>query len=378
MREELSQLFIMKSDFKYLLLACILAFCAIACEKEKLDNTETLEPFTITPLEDNTSVSISSTNNSYEVALIYSTDGIYWRDYRLGKEITVDKGVKLRFKAGTLENLKETNDALFASSSQYVNVTADKDISVSGHIITLLDAKNSDNLLQDGGEYEFAYLFKDNTNLRSANELVLPNNVNVRTYYLTFCGCTNLSKVPALPAQVMAEGCYANMFSGCTMLLKTPELPAMTLAKGCYSAMFSECKNLRGELVLPATQLKPQCYCNMFYDGGCERVTIEATELAEYCCSYMFAKSGISESPVLKAKELVEGCYEWMFNGCTLLTEATMLATSIPSKNCLFKWLDDTASVRPGGIAPRLKVAPGMKDNSIINASLPNYWTCIE
>lgn len=159
--------FIMKRDFKYLLLACILAFCTVACKKEELGNTETLEPFAITPLEGKTSVSISSTNNSYEVALIYSTDGIYWRDYRLGKEITVDKGVKLRFKAGTLKNLKETNDALFASSSQYVYVTADKGISVSGHIITLLDAKNTNNLLQDGGKCEFAYLFKDNTNLSS-------------------------------------------------------------------------------------------------------------------------------------------------------------------------------------------------------------------
>jgi len=368
----------MKRDFKYLLLACILAFCTVACKKEELGNTETLEPFAITPLEDKTSVSISSTNNSYEVALIYSTDGIYWRDYRLGKEITVDKGVKLRFKAGTLNNPKETNDALFTSSNQYVYVTADKDISVSGHIITLLDAKNSDNLLQEGGEYEFAYLFKDNTNLRSANELVMPNNVNAGTYYLTFCGCTNLTKVPALPALVMAEKCYANMFSGCNMLLETPELPATILAKGCYSAMFMECKNLRGNLVLPALKLEPMCYCNMFYDGGCEKVTIEATELAEYCCSYMFTKSGISASPVLKATELVKGCYEWMFNECAFLTEATMLATSIPSKDCLWKWLDDTASVRPGGITPRLKVASGMKDNSIINASLPSYWTCIE
>ena len=49
-----------------------------------------------------------------------------------------------------------------------------------------------------------------------------------------FRGCTLMTTAPALPATILAPGCYSYMFHTCTSLTSTPELPATTLAPSCY------------------------------------------------------------------------------------------------------------------------------------------------
>ena len=60
-----------------------------------------------------------------------------------------------------------------------------------------------------------------------------------------FSGCSKLYHLPEeLPAQTLAEQCYADMFSGCLLLTASPSLWAASLPAGCYARMFQGCLGL--------------------------------------------------------------------------------------------------------------------------------------
>ena len=82
-----------------------------------------------------------------------------------------------------------------------------------------------------------------------------------------FLGCTSLTDAPALPATILATGCYSSMFWDCRALVTAPALPATTLADRCYNQMFYNCSALVTAPHLPATTLVSECYNNLFY--GC-------------------------------------------------------------------------------------------------------------
>ncbi len=100
-----------------------------------------------------------------------------------------------------------------------------------------------------------------------------------------------------LPAETLAEHCYAYMFYGCHSLKTAPELPAMTLVDLCYFHMFDDCDSLVNAPALPAETLADRCYNSMFYS----------------CDSLVTA-------PSLPAIKLANGCYSGMFYGCEALT----------------------------------------------------------
>ena len=81
----------------------------------------------------------------------------------------------------------------------------------------------------EGSQYTFRNLFRNNTHLINAENLILP-------------------------ATTLAEGCYATMFNGCTSLTIAPELHATTLSKTCYYQMFFGCSNLR-KITMLATDI---------------------------------------------------------------------------------------------------------------------------
>ena len=61
-----------------------------------------------------------------------------------------------------------------------------------------------------------------------------------------------------------------------------------------------------------------------------ENLILPATELSEYCYSYMFyGCEYIKKAPELPASVLVGNCYESMFEGCSNLNYIKMLATDI-------------------------------------------------
>ena len=132
---------------------------------------------------------------------------------------------------------------------------------VYGNIMSLLDeegfATKTD--LQNA-EYVFYGLFRYNTTLIDASELLLP-------------------------ATTLASQCYQQMFEFCTSLITAPKLPATTLAEYSYFAMFVNCSNLTAAPALPAPTLKTTCYANMF--EGCFKlssVTCLATSIGASQC----------------------------------------------------------------------------------------------
>ena len=48
----------------------------------------------------------------------------------------------------------------------------------------------------------------------------------------------------------------------------------------------------------------------------------------------------IKKAPILSAKELVEGCYSNIFNGCCSLNQIIMLATDVSANECLDNWIN--------------------------------------
>ena len=85
------------------------------------------------------------------------------------------------------------------------------------------------------------------------------------------------------------------------------------------------------DIVLPATTLSDGCYCWMF--SGCSNLTrgpqLPATTLAEDCYHRMFEYTGLVMAPELPATTLVGQCYGGMFDHCANLRYVKCLATTI-------------------------------------------------
>ena len=90
-------------------------------------------------------------------------------------------------------------------------------------------------------------------------------------------------------------------------------------------------------LILPATTLAEGCYRYMF--DGCTSLTaapvLPATTLATNCYFSMFSGcTSLTTAPTLPATTLAEGCYFSMFLGCTSLTAAPVLPATTLATNC--------------------------------------------
>ena len=170
-----------------------------------------------------------------------------------------------------------------------------------------------------------------------------------------FYGCTSLTTAPTLPAETLADYCYADMFYGCTSLTTAPALPATTLAEYCYSGMFSNCTSLTTAPTLPAETL------------------------ADYCYEYMFSGcTSLTSAPALPAITLADYCYEYMFYGCTSLNSVTMLATDISAKSCWRNWLKDVAATGTFTKAAGLEQGDGKGQIPTGSHGIPSGWTVVD
>ena len=177
------------------------------------------------------------------------------------------------------------------------NISSSANFNICGNAMSLLygdDFIGQTNL--EGKNNCFNGLFYGNTNLISAENLILP-------------------------ATTLVKGCYHGMFGACTSLTTAPELPATTLAERCYNGMFGACTSLTTAPELLATTLAERCYFGMF--AGCTSLTT---------------------APELLATRLTDWCYSSMFNGCSKLNYIKMLATSISASGCLNSWVYGVAS----------------------------------
>ena len=261
------------------------------------------------------------------------------------------------------------------SSSGIGTFSATGNFNVSGNIMSLL---YGDNFIGQtdltGKDYIFFGLFNSNTNLVSAENLILPaTTLAEHCYVYMFNSCTSLTTSPELPATTLADSCYNSMFNACTSLTTAPELPATTLAEYCYENMFGGCTSLTTAPELPTTTLANYCYDHMFF--GCSSLTtapeLPATTLAESCYRCMFyICTSLTTAPELPATTLALGCYDEMFRGCTsLITVPELpattlsnycyrnmfsgctslnyikcLATNISASNCTYNWVNNVSS----------------------------------
>ncbi len=167
----------------------------------------------------------------------------------------------------------------------------------------------------------FYGLFKENAFImnKKGAELFLPaTTLASECYRYMFCGCTGLTRAPALPAKKLAYNCYGFMFMG-SGIMTAPDLPAKKLEPFCYNHMFFCCDELQKAPALPATRLAEWCYHKMF----------------GYCLS-------LKTPPALPARVLEVGCYIGMFEHCVSLKRAPKITTDVV--RVPKDWNDDESS----------------------------------
>ena len=180
---------------------------------------------------------------------------------------TLSTGMKYSVNGGTptlittttsIEDLKAGDKVQFygngTSTQAYgnspeVSILGDGDgfkTKVYGNIMSLLDEEGFATKTDlPNTKYVFYGLFKENSTLIDASELLLPaTTLTEACYQAMFNGCSALTAAPALPATQLAANCYSAMFNGCSALTEAPVLPATQLVTNCYHSMFNNCKKL--------------------------------------------------------------------------------------------------------------------------------------
>ena len=302
--------------------------------KEKTDYSN--DYLTFEAIEDGTFTFTGTNSNSLSYSL---DDGETWTALASGTASpTVTAGNKIMWKGTCTPS--DTGSGIFSATANF---------NVQGNIMSLLfgdDFTNQTNLT--GKDYAFYELFKQNTNIKSAKNLILPaTTLASNCYNGMFRGCTSLVTAPTLPAITLASNCYGSMFWGCESLETAPTLPATELASSCYYGMFLGCTSLTTAPELPATTLANNCYQFMFY--ACTNLVnapvLPATTLADSCYLGMFQDCrNLVTAPVLPATKLADSCYYQMFYRCTNLNYIKCLATNISASNCLSNWVNGVAS----------------------------------
>ena len=288
-------------------------------------------------------------SSTYAKHLQYSKNGLNWTTITLSSTahtITLNKGEKVYFRG---------NEGVFnywysgGKKKAITTISANQTHTVGGNINTLLDYQDPYGLTLPQGA--FCGIFENNTKLTSASDITLPPSVDgslsTYCYLYLFKKCTNLTTVPksipakkqgqdacngmfaytaittapALPATILANGCYIDTFHGCSKLVNPPELPATTLKTSCYRALFARCTSLVNAPELPATTLADGCYRELFF--GC---------------------TSLINPPELPAKTLTTSCYQQLFYGCSKLNNVTVYANDISATNCTSNWLSGVAS----------------------------------
>ena len=206
-----------------------------------------------------------------------------------------------------------------------------------GNVMSMVYGDNFQNQTTFPGGFTLSVLFKNNTKLISAGNLILPvtefDTTGQMAYYEMFRGCTALTTAPSiLPATTLNTNCYNSMFRDCTALTTAPVLPATTLASGCYWNMFYGCTTLTTAPTLPATRL-------------------------------------IDSQGVLPMS-----CYKGIFNGCTNLNRIKAMFIDDPSPynySCTEDWVNGVAAT-----GTFIKNADAQWSVTGVNG-IPENWTVI-
>lgn len=318
-------------------------------------------------LEDNSTIGFLKLSKNQEME--YSNDQNTWISFQEDTVLTLNND-EIVYVRGVL-----TSDN---SMEEYTQFKLNGKLSVSGDIKNISNYKNLNSPLKPYCFYSLFQATRDevkndegkvtainyyDNGLVDASELFLSENYLVNYCYGSmFRNCTNLSKIPNLPATHLAASCYRNLFRECHNLTEAPELPATILIDYCYTYMFYGCTSLTTAPELPATTLTEYCYYQMF--RGCTNLKtamdiLPATTLASNCCYGMFYEcTSLTKAPELPATNLSEWCYGYMFGKCTSLTTAPELPATTLADYCYKQMFQDCTSLTSAHELPATTLAP--------------------
>ena len=106
-----------------------------------------------------------------------------------------------------------------------------------------------------------------------------------------------------------------------------------------------------------------------------EKLILPATTLAEGCYRFMFnGCTSLTTAPALPATKLVSNCYWDMFSRCTSLNRITMLATDIyiSAEYCLYGWVSGVAATGTFTKAASMTSLPSGA------SGIPTGWTVVD
>lgn len=266
-----------------------------------LDPLSTLnnEPkyFTLTAIEDNSSVKISKIGTPVTTELYFKTKNNDWTLYTIDDILSLNKGDWIQFW-NHKPYLSTSNDDL-----AYFTMTGK--IKASGNIQSLL------NFNVDAPKYCFRKLFQN---------------------------CTSLIKAPkVLPASIVEELAYGAMFSK-TSITNFPKILATTLGNKSCQYMFEQCPFISIDKISFNTVGLNSCFC-MFSNCNSliEVKEITATNFIDsynFNCMFEFCKNLLYPPAILPLTSLTISCYQQMFQGCEKMLYAPILPAQILKRSC--------------------------------------------
>lgn len=179
----------------------------------------------------------------------------------------------------------------------------------------------------------FDRLFYNQSALKDASDLVLPNKSAYSQAKSLFYQCGGLEKAPRLPATTLCSECYREMFFGCSSLTAAPSVVADTIGEGACRDMFAQSGILSAGTVC-ATTLDVDACRGMFW--RCDSLTaapeISVTTLSTGSMQGMFGRcQSLVRPPETLSAELAPSCYAQMFTECPALTASPELPATVPA-----------------------------------------------
>ena len=283
--------------------------------------------------------------------------------------------------AGDVVMWKGSNHTLGENGIGTFSATTNFD--VAGNAMSLHFGDNFENQTSlSGKDYAFKNLFSGCSSVIDAENLELPaTTLSNYCYQNMFNYAVNLTKVQKeLPATTLAKGCYSLMFKNCSSLVTPPsEICGLAMENSCFLGMFDGCSAMTTAPVISATRInRNSTNCCTFMFRNCSSLEtvpnnmLSATALTNGCYAYMFQGcTKMTTAPMLPAPTLNNGCYQCMFDGCSKLNSITCLATSkINSANCRY-WVRGVAS---SGTFTKAASATWSTGNN----GRPTNWTLVD
>lgn len=185
-----------------------------------------------------------SNSNAQTIEVFYSTDQTNWSSMGTTSDITP---ITATIPANGKLYLKATANSWGTSGETYNHISASYNHNIGGNAMSLIYGDNFENqtAFPAGSESNFCGLFRSDTTLLNAENLVLPaTTITPLCYEYMFNSCISLLTSPTMSVTTLSHQCCWGMFESCTNLTTAPVLLPTTLEVTCYTFMFSGCNNL--------------------------------------------------------------------------------------------------------------------------------------